>query len=481
MELKEEIGFVAAVDDYLLHLEGLPSAKPNDLLTTESGGKALVNLMDSRRVMALMLDNERPKPGDTLHLSDKGINLPLGNFLLGRTINPLGLPIDGKGVLPLDGPKLELEVVAPGIDDRDLITDQLQTGFMLIDGLLPIGIGQRELIMGEARSAKSTFLLDLIINQKNRNMICVYAAIGKPEIDVKRFAAGIIDSGAGAYTTIVAATSSQAAPLIQIAPSTAFSVAEFFRDRGHNVLLILDDLGLHARYLREIGLLSRQIPGRESYPGGIFYAHSHLMERAGRFNQKRGGGTITLLPVIETGVENMSNLIPTNLMSQTDGHLLFSASLASQGYYPSVDWSRSVTRVGRQTQGQRLKDITSRIRALLAEYKELEGYTKFETELSAETQTKIRQAQMMAEFSRQEPGQIIEIESQIIILSLIFSSFLKDKNADFVAAHKKKIIEAARRAPELEDLKAEAGKDAPLEDFLSLLETKTPFFENLCR
>lgn len=478
MELNQEVGFVVSSQDYLLYLEGLPNAKINDICVSENGSKALINSLEGDRVKAFSLSSNRPKPGDLFKLGGEGIRLPLGDYLLGRTINPLGLPIDGKTALPLDGPKLELDVVAVGIKDREPIDSQLLTGFAVNDILLPLGKGQRELILGDPRSAKSDYLIDVIINQRSQGLICVYGAIGKPEIDTRRFASALEKSGAFAHSVIVAANSNLPAPLIALAPSVAFSLAEYFCHRGKEVLLILDDLGTHAKYLREMALLSLQSPGRESYPGNIFYEHSHLMERAGRFKKELGGGSITLLPVLETDLENLTNLIPTNLMSQTDGHLLFSSALSAQGQYPALEWDRSVTRVGRQTQGTIAKLLGTKIRTLLAEYKDLERYTQFDVELTDKTRETLKQARMMMELFNQE-GPVSDLKLQTVMLTLVFSSFFKDKDSEYLKNKKSRLWAVLAQDPGLRELVKGSFDFKNLEDLISALDGKSADLEKL--
>ncbi len=473
MELTEEVGFVISCNNYLLYLEGLPNGRINDVIISAEGGRAIISALEDNRVEALMLDAEDVKPGDLFRLDQNGIRLPLGNFLMGRTISPLGAPLDGKTALPLDGPRLEFEATAAGISHRKAITEPFYTGVTLVDTLIPIGKGQRELIVGEARSGKSTFLLDAIANQKNNNVVCIYAAIGKPEIDIKRFANAIRDAGGADYTIVLAATSNMPSPAIVIAPEAAFSIAEFYCRAGRDVLLIVDDLGVHSKYLREIALLSRQIPGRESYPGSIFYQHSHLMERAGRFREKYGA-TITLLPVIEIGLEDLTNLIPTNLMSQTDGHILFSASLNAKGQYPAIEWPRSVTRVGRQTQMPTLKLVGGKIKSLLSRYLELEVFSKFDAELSAETRTTLRQAELAIKLLSQEPGELIDPKVQTVMLGLVFTPYLLDKGLPFLVMNKEKIKSAIAGSPEL--LALAEVKVNNFEEFIEKLKEKT---ENL--
>ncbi len=485
MKLKEEVGFAISCQDYLVTLEGLPSARINHIIAGENNDKAIVNSLDGQRIKALMLDNHRPKPGETFRTSPEGLRIPLGAYLLGRAMTPLGLPLDGKETLPLDGPRLELEVNILGISQRELITEQFQTGFTLIDSLLPIGKGQRELIYGEARSGKSNFILELIANQRGKDVVCIYAGLGKTEIDIRRFTYALEASNSMNHTIVIAATSNSLAPLVSLAPSVAFFVAEYFRKLGRNVLLILDDLGTHAKYVREISLLEKNVPGRESYPGNIFYVHSHLMERAGNFSQEEGGGSITLLPLIEADLESFTNLIPTNLMSQTDGHLLFLSSLRSQGQHPAVDWSRSVTRVGRQTQPPLLKAISLKIRTLLAQYQEIEGLSKFSAELSLETQTIIKQAQMTYVLINHERQKPFERGVQVILLSLVFSSFLANKPLEYLRENKKKIIQAIEENEEFKDLinlvdneKTEDGD--LLSRLLARVNEKKVLLERLC-
>lgn len=482
MEINQEIGYVVSSQDYLLHLEGFPSARINDICVCENGSKAIITSLDGNRLTALMLSNIRPKPGEILKFSPEGIRLPLSQILLGRVINPLGRPIDGKAALPLDGPKLELEVVAPGIKDREPVETQFFTGLAINDVLLPLGKGQRELIIGDPRSRKSSYLLDIIKNQKNKGLICIYGAIGKPEIETRRFASGLEAIGAFNYSLILAANSNLPAPLIGIAPSVAFSIAEHFCQKGQDVLLILDDLAVHAKYLREISLLSMQSPGRESYPGNIFYEHAHLMERAGRFKKELGGGSITLLPVIETDLENLSNLIPTNLMSQTDGHLLFSSSLAAQGQYPALEWNRSVTRVGRQTQPLIVKLLGTKIRTTLADFKDLERYTQFDVELTEQTQIIIRQAKMIMEIFNQESGDLSEftqINVQTIVLTLVYTNWLKGHDLEYLKSKKNRVVEIFSRNPEFRQLSQNCLEFKSLEDLISALENKSSELEKL--
>jgi F-type H+-transporting ATPase subunit alpha len=427
-----------------------------------------------------MLDPERPKPGDFFEKSSSGLAIPLGANLLGRTINPLGVPLDDKGALPPGETKLDLDLVAPGIDAREVIRRQFYTGLVVVDTLLPIGRGQRELILCEPRSGKEAFFLDAIVSQKGKGVICIYAGIGRSEVEVKRFAEDVEKAGAGEHTIIVAATSNESAPMINITPGVASSLAEFYRDNGRDVLLILDDLATHAKYSREIALLAGRVPGRESYPADIFYQHSSQLERGGSFNEHFKSGAITLLPVIEVNIENFTNLIPTNVMSITDGHILFSAALRAQGIYPAIEPDRSVTRVGRQTQMFIHKQISDKARSLIADFHELERYARFGSELSAETQLKIRRGKVVEELIKQEPLSAISPGVQIMALALVFTGFFDKMDIEEVKVKKTKVIEALATREPYKGL-ADGIKDHKLDEVIETLKGNFAPLEDACR
>jgi len=474
----KEVGYVVSTQDYIVIVEGIPSARPYNIIRTKTGGRAIISAFEKDRVEALMLDSERPQPGDYFELSDVELRIPLNVDLLGRMINPLGTALDGKAGLPPGGEAIDLDIVAPGIDGRAAVTEQFYTGITVVDTLLPIGKGQRELIMCEPRSGKEQFFLDVILSQKNQNRICIYAAIGRSELEVKRFSEDIQTYGAAPYTVIIAATSSESAPMIQIAPSIAAALAENYRNQGKHVLLILDDLSTHAKYSREIALLANRIPGRESYPADIFYQHSSIVERAGNFNDHYGAGSITLLPTIETTIENFTGLIPTNVMSMTDGHILFSANLRAQGIYPAIESARSVTRVGRQTQSFIHKVLSDRIRLLLAEYHELERYGRFGSELSAETQLKIRRGKVVEELLKQEPMTPISAEVQIVMLSLVFTGFFDKQDVEFVRTYKTIIITTIQSG--MYKTLVEAAKKVKLDELITLLTNQLKPLQEAC-
>lgn len=479
--VKKEVGYVVSTQDYLVFIEGLPSAKVNDVITTKTGARALVAALENDTVEAWMLDPERPKPGELLELQATGLSLPLQANLLGRTINPLGMPIDGGPGFSSVGEEVDLDVVAPGIDARELVTEQFYTGITMIDTLIPIGRGQRELFFGEARAGKSQFFIDIITHQKETGTICIYAAVGKSDTKVKKFSEVIKTAGAADFTVILAATSSESAPMIAITPSIASYLAEHFRNLGKHVLLIIDDLATHAKYLREISLLAGRVPGRESYPPDIFNQHSKIVERAGNFTKKMGGTSITLLPVVETDLENFTNLIPTNVMSMTDGHTLFSAALRAQGVYPAIDPDRSVTRVGRQTQLFLHKVLSDKIRSLLADYHEFERFGRFGSELTVETQRIIKRGKIMEELIKQEPFTFIPHEVQILMLALVFTGFFDDEKKDvaFVRKNKEKILSTIKDNAEFKSLGATVSS-VELNNLVEALKTKVNLVEAAC-
>lgn len=440
-----EIGFVTQAQDYLMHLEGLPSAKLNDVVIGERDNVGYVTALSPGMVEAQILTGERARPGDTFTVREHGLSLPTHVSLFGRIINALGQPVDNESPFPPGGEIVDLDSVAPGIHKRDFVHDQFYTGVMLIDTLLPIGRGQRELLFGDARSGKDLFLIDVVLNQKGKDVICIYVALGKSDVEVRRLQDRFRRGGADEYTIIMAATATEAPPMIAITPMVACSLGEYFAKKGKTVLIIQDDLATHAKYLREISLLAARIPGRESYPANIFFEHSQMVERAGSFMADYGGGTITMLPVVETDMENMTNLIPTNVMSMTDGHILFLSTLHTAGKYPAADPSKSVTRVGKQTMMFIHKVLADKTMALLAEYSELERFSRFGSDLADETQKTLKRGKVMQEILSQPMGIFIEASYQILFLGLVFSGFFDERDLSTVHEKKTEMLEAIKK------------------------------------
>ncbi len=477
-----EVGYVISSREFLVYLDGFPSIRVNDMVQSDKGERGWVNSVLEDKIEVLMLDEAKILPKQLFVKLNSRLAINVGDFLLGRSINPLGLPIDGKGLLSKTKSSTvkELEKTAPGIDSRQFITQQFLSGITLIDTLIPLGKGQRELVMGDAHSGKTGFLIDIILNQKNTGVICVIALIGKPSVAVKNLIDILKNNHAMDYTVIIATSSSETAPLIFLTPKTAFTVAEYFQSKGADVLLILDDLGSHARIHREISLLGNKSPGRESYPGDMFYQHAHLLERAGNFLPAIGGGSITSLPIIELNLNDFTTLIPTNLMSMTDGHLLFKSALRSQGQIPAIDISLSVSRVGRQTQNQVSNLLSTKIRQVLSEAQDLETISRFSSELPPETQLILKRAELIMETLKQDHITAIPRQIQIILLGLLFTTFFNDKNKLFIEKNKGLITKAFLTDPKLTTITKSIDNFKSEEDLIKTLEGTGGMLSKLC-
>ncbi len=480
-EFHKEVGIVTGAKGYLLSLEGLPSAKVDDLLHDEEGNRALVTSLRTGTAEALMLDSAPVRPGNRFFLQKDRTLFSFGDHLLGRIVSATGDVLDEKSGLPPPNTPLELNVVASGISSREYISKQFPTGITFVDTLFPIGKGQRQLVFGPIRSGKTNFLSDVVANQRDRATVCIYAMIGKPVDAIRSVTTRIFGENGNKNAIVLAALSNEPSPLIAIAPSVAFSMAEHFASQGSDVLLILDDLGTHAKYLREIALLEGRLPGRESYPGDVFYQHAHLMERSGHFNPEAGGGSITLLPVLETDIKNVTDLIPTNLMAATDGHFSFSAPLRAQGYYPPILESHSVTRVGRNTQTLVQKQLATRVLALLADYEKQKEYSKFGAQLSEGTREILRRGAMVREITSQRPYDHIPIEVQSILLSLVFTSIFEGRDEVFVRRSKTALIEGIYKEQALQGIRELTKTDTPFDAFKERLEEEKAVFEKICQ
>ncbi len=453
------------------------------MVESDNNLRGWVNSTLEDKIEVLMLDEGEIKPKQQFKKLPNRLGIAVGNSLLGRAVNPLGIPIDGKGLLSHTKSTdiSELDKEAPGIESREFITTQFLTGITLIDTLIPLGQGQRELVLGDAHSGKTGFLIDTVINQKNTGVICVIASIGKPAVTVRNLIDTLKNNGALDYTIVVATSSSEPAPLIFLTPKTAMTIAEYFQKQGKDVLLILDDLGSHAKIYREISLLGNKAPGRESYPGDIFYQHAHLLERAGNFLPQFGGGSITALPVIELNLNDFTTLIPTNVMSMTDGHLMFKASMRSQGQIPAIDISLSVSRVGRQTQNHLTNLLSTKIRQVLSEAADLETVSRFSSELPAETQLILKRRDLIMEILKQESLTAVVKQIQVILLALPFTKFLQDKNKAFVEKYKPIIIENFLKNPGLVPITKSINQLKSDEELIKMLEGAGPVLTKICQ
>lgn len=477
---EHEVGFVTHTKRYLLSIDGLPSAKVNDLLTDDAGNLAIVRSLADDHVSALALTSVAGV-GDRYRYLKGDFMYSCGDQLFGRIINTLGVPVDGKGSLQPGTVPLQLELDAPGIEERVPIHEQLATGVTVADLLVPIAKGQRQLLFGPMRSGKTTFLTETVMAQKAKGTVCIYAVLGKPVAGLRKVTDTILAGEDKGKTIVIAALSDEPASLIALAPSIAYLLAEYYRSQGEDVLVILDDLDAHAKYLREIGLLEGRLPSNESYPGDIFYQHAHLMERSGHFNEKLGGGSITSLPVVQTDLKNFSDLIPTNLMACTDGHFSFSPSLRAEGIYPSISIEESVTRVGRQAQETMQKQLTTKIQILLGSYRQQIEYAQFSADLNEHTKNILRRGEIVEALVHQDPYRSVLPESQVLLLALVFTTFFNGRDSSFVKEHKEVLLEKLSWDSAFEDLRTQALQTVVYDEFIALLEAQLPALERICQ
>ncbi len=373
----EQIGRVEEVGDGIALVSGLQSVRLDELLRFEKGQFGFAQVLERDRVGCVLLnDVDAIEAGDTVSGTGDVVRVPVGSALLGRVIDPLGRPVDGKGPIAID--TLEpIERPAPAIVDRDLVVEPVQTGLVVVDTLFALGRGQRELIIGDRAIGKTTIAIDTIINQKSSDIICVYVAVGQKSSSIRRAIDTIHGAGAPERCIVVVAGAASSPGLQWIAPFAGFTMAEYFRDRGQHALIVIDDLTKHATTHREIALLTRQSPGREAYPGDVFYVHARLLERAAKLSKEKGGGSLTALPIAETDAGNLSAYIPTNLISITDGQIVLDVKLFNEGLKPAVDVGTSVSRVGGKTQARALRDAAETVRLDYAQFLELEMFTRF--------------------------------------------------------------------------------------------------------
>lgn len=479
--LKEEIGYATSINQYLVWVNGLPNVRINELVISEQGASGLVTAIKDDLVEVLMLDDVKIKPQESFRRTLKQLTILAGSHILGRIINPLGQPIDGKGGFANLGQATSLDRRPEPIKSREQISRQFETGISLVDSLVPLAFGQRELIIGEPHSGKTGFLIDTIINQAGKKIICVYTLVGKPVSEIRNLVEILRVNKAIDYTVVVAAPSSEKAPLGYLAPAVGVALAEYFQKRGQDVLLILDDLGIHAKLYREIALLSGKSPGRQSYPGDIFFTQAKLVERAGNFNKNAGGGSITALPVIEVLADDFASFMATNLMGMTDGHLKFDASRYHQGIRPSIDISLSVSRVGRQTQILAQKSLADRVKAILAEGAKLEALSRLGSDVSTQTQLIIKQSKQIEEILKQPSSTKIPTTIQMILLGLTFTPFFMAKDVNFVKVNKEQITKYLTTKLDMTKIEAQVKKFRDASSFINSLTPLIPILQKICR
>ena len=422
----EEGGVVISSADGIVEVEGMDRAVYGEIVTFENGAKGMVESVEPGRLGIMLFDGaETVGVGTMVTRSGKRAGIPVGDGFLGRVIDPLGEPIDGKGPIEAVGYN-PIEKQAPGILERQSVDTPLHTGILAIDSMFPIGRGQRELIIGDRQTGKTTIASDTIINQKGKGVLCIYVAIGQKASSIARVAEDLKKHGAMGYTTIVAATASDSAPLQYIAPYAGTALAEYFMAQGKSVLIVYDDLSKHAVAYRAISLLLRRSPGREAYPGDVFYLHSRLLERSCRMSDALGGGSITALPIVETQAGDVSAYIPTNVISITDGQIFLESALFNAGNRPAVNVGLSVSRVGGAAQTKAMKKANANLRIELAQYKDMESFAQFSSDLDAETRHQLEHGKALTEMLKQPLYQPKTDAEQVVILVLASHGMLDE-------------------------------------------------------
>ena len=422
----EEGGVVVSSADGIVEVEGMDRAVYGEIVTFENGAKGMVESVEPGRLGIMLFDGaESVGVGTMVTRSGKRAGIPVGEGFLGRVIDPLGEPIDGKGPVEAVGYN-PIEKQAPGILERQSVDTPLHTGILAIDSMFPIGRGQRELIIGDRQTGKTSIATDAILNQKDTGVLCIYVAIGQKASSIARVAEDLKKHGAMSYTTIVAATASDSAPLQYIAPYAGTALAEYFMSKGKSVLIVYDDLSKHAVAYRAISLLLRRSPGREAYPGDVFYLHSRLLERSCRMRDDLGGGSITALPIVETQAGDVSAYIPTNVISITDGQIFLESALFNAGNRPAVNVGLSVSRVGGAAQTKAMKKANSNLRIELAQYKDMESFAQFSSDLDAETRRQLEHGKALTEMLKQPLYQPKSDAEQVVVLTLASHGMLDD-------------------------------------------------------
>lgn len=421
-----EVGTVIQVADGIARVHGLENAMQGELLEFPGEIYGMVMNLEEDNVGAVLLgDHKNINEGDTVKTTGRVVEVPVGDAMLGRVVNALGQPIDGKG--PIETTKFrQIERVAHGVIERKSVDTPLQTGIKAIDSMVPIGRGQRELIIGDRQTGKTAIAIDTIINQKGQGVKCIYVAIGQKASTVASIVSTLEEYGAMAYTTVVASTASELAPLQYIAPYAGCAIGEEWMENGEDVLVIYDDLSKHATAYRTLSLLLRRPPGREAYPGDVFYLHSRLLERASRLSDALGGGSLTALPIIETQAGDVSAYIPTNVISITDGQIYLETEMFNSGFRPAINAGLSVSRVGGSAQIKAIKKIAAPIRVELAQYRELAAFSQFGSELDDDTKMKLAQGERIREVLKQPQYKPMPVEYQVIIIYAVTNKYLID-------------------------------------------------------
>jgi F-type H+-transporting ATPase subunit alpha len=444
-----EVGQVVSVGDGVVRAWGLNGALMNELVVFDSGVVGMVLNIELEGVGIVVLgDDKLIKEGSTIKRTKKVMDVGVGEELIGRIVDPLGMPIDGRGSINYKQQR-PVEVIAPGIVERQPVKEPLQTGIKAIDGMIPIGRGQRELIIGDRQTGKTAIAIDTIINQQKeppeKRPICIYVAIGQKEMSVARTAKILEENGAMNYTIVVSASASEPAPLLYLAPYSGCAIGEYFMWKGKAVLVIYDDLSKHAQAYRQMSLLLRRPPGREAYPGDVFYLHSRLLERACKLSDKNGGGSLTALPIIETQANDVSAYIPTNVISITDGQIYLEPSLFYAGIRPAVNVGISVSRVGGSAQLKAMRQVAGRLRTDLAQYNELQAFAQFSSDLDKNTLDFIKRGQRLVELLKQDQYEPMDVSEEVLVLYAGTKGYLDDIELVKVRDFEKRLVACVKK------------------------------------
>src|ERR1700684_344092 len=436
-----EVGTIMSVGDGIARIHGLDKVMAGELIQFSHGVSGIAMTLEEDQVGAVLLgEYQHIKEGQEVRRTGTIMSVPVGEALIGRVVDALGAPIDGKGPINTDKTN-PIERIAPGVIDRQGVRQPVQTGIKAIDGMIPIGRGQRELIIGDRQTGKTAIALDTIINQKGQDIICIYVAIGQKRSTVAQVVKTLEDHGAMEYTIVVSASASDPAPMQYLAPYSGCAMGEFFRDSGRHALCIYDDLSKHAAAYREISLLLRRPPGREAYPGDVFYLHSRLLERAAKLNDEKGGGSLTALPIIETQAGDVSAYIPTNVISITDGQIYLETDLFNSGVRPAVSVGLSVSRVGGSAQIKAMRQVAGTLKLELAQYRELAAFAQFGSDLDKATHTQLNRGQRLVELLKQNQFSPLPFSKQILIIFAGTGGFLDDLPVNQVRDFEKELYE----------------------------------------
>ena len=436
-----ETGVVILVGDGIAKVSGLDKCMAGELVEFPDGSYGMAQNLEEETVSLVILGSDQGiKEGDIVKRTGRVVSVPVGEKLIGRVVNALGQPIDGKGAIEAEGYRA-IEMPAPGIIERQHVSRPLQTGIKAIDSMIPIGRGQRELIIGDRQTGKTTIATDTILNQKGKNVICIYVAIGQKRSTVAQVVDGLTAGGAMDYTIVVSATASELAPMQYIAPYAGCAMGEHFMHQGKDVLVIYDDLSKHAVAYRAISLLIRRPPGREAFPGDVFYLHSRLLERAAQLSPELGGGSLTALPIIETQAGDVSAYIPTNVISITDGQIFLETELFNAGIMPAVNPGISVSRVGGDAQIKAMKKVAGSLKLLYSQYRELQSFAQFGSDLDADTKARLALGERIVEVLKQRNNAPVEVAHQVCILYAVTQGYLKNVEVSKIAAFQRALEE----------------------------------------